>query len=191
MNFQENLELYNLCIQDNIPIIRQQTAKIIESIILEKNYHSLLEIGTAYGYSCSLWIQIPNLTTIYSIEKLENNYQIAQKYLFGHKQLKLINGDAFQYNPDQKFDLIFVDGPKSHQHDLIVHYMHFLNPNGIFIIDNLLLKKFRDIPTQNRTKNQNKLIEKLDQFIKWLNQLEGWSFKFIDIDDGIGLLTRK
>ena len=191
MDFKQNLELYQLCLNDNIPIIRQQTALLIEDIIQKHDYQSLLEIGTAYGYSCSLWIQIPNLKTIVSIEKNTDNYLIAQKYLKEYSQLQLVNGDAFEYNPQQKFDLIFVDGPKSHQNNLITHYMQFLNNNGTIVIDNLLLKKFRDIPENKRTKNQNNLIKKLDDLIQWLNQLQDWSFEFKDIDDGVGILTRK
>ncbi|GAA5414299.1 O-methyltransferase [Ureaplasma ceti] len=189
MNLNNNQVLLDLCLQDNIPIIRDQTAFLIEKIILENNFHSLFEVGTAYGYSASLWIQIPQLTNITTIEKNEANHVLAKQYVH-HDNLHLVLGDAFTYEPETKFDLIFIDGPKSHQENLITHYIEYLNPNGIIVIDNLFLNKIRQIPEELRSKNQNNLIKKLDDFVLWLQRLPNWSFKFLDLDDGIGILKR-
>lgn len=189
MELTKNKNLLDLCIKDRIPIIRQKTALLIEKLILENNFNSLLEIGTAYGYSCSLWIQIPNLKRIISLEKLADNHKIAKEYV-SDKKITFLLQDAFEYVPSEKFDLIFVDGPKSHQEQLVNHYMPYLNKNGLIVIDNLYLNKIRNIDETKRNKNQNNLLKKLDNFILWLNHLEGWEFKLIDIDDGVGLLRK-
>lgn len=185
-----NQELLALCLEKNIPIIRSQTAELIKDIIVDNQYHSLLEIGTAYGYSTDLWANIEQLKTIVSIEKREDNHAIAQKYLQTYPQVQLVCTDAFDYVPDQKFDLIFIDGPKSHQPQLVQHYMPYLNDNGTIVIDNMWLKKFRDLSESERTKNQNSLIHKLDEFKDWLEHLANWSFQLIPIDDGVGILKK-
>lgn len=185
-----NPELFTLCLEKNIPIIRNQTAELIKDIILENDYHSLLEIGTAYGYSTDLWTSIETLNKIVSIEKREDNYAIAQRFLQQYPQVTLVCGDAFEFVPNQKFDLIFIDGPKSHQIELIQHYMKFLDSKGTIVIDNMWLKKFRDLPVEDRSKNQNQLIQKLDEFKDWLVHLTDWDFKLIPIDDGVGILKK-
>lgn len=183
-----NKLLLKKCLEDNIPIIRANTSKLILDLITNNNYTSLLEIGTAYGYSCSLWTQHPNLKSIVSLEKLSSNYEIAKSFL-NNEKLTLINIDAFEYKPNQKFDLIFIDGPKSNQEVLVSKYVKYLNKNGVMVIDNLYLKKFSEIDQQLLTKNQLKLINKLTNFRNWLlNNPLNLKFTLCDIDDGVGIL---
>lgn len=188
--YKKNKKLYKVCKLNNIPIIRKKTARLINSIINKNKYHSLLEIGTAYGFSCSLWIQNKNLNKIISIEKNPENHLIATKYV-KDKKLTLLNDDAFQIEINDKFDLIFLDGPKNHQEVLFEKFLKILNNNGTIIIDNLLLNKFkkRDINTLN--KNQRKLLEKINFFKQYLENHQDINFKFLDIDDGVGIVTKR
>ena len=98
-----------------------------------------------------------------SLEKNFDNYSIAKQYL-NDKRLELINIDAFEYQPMSKFDIIFLDGPKSHQEILVQKYLNYLNENGIMVIDNLYLKKFDKLAPDQLSKNQLKLVQKIDKF---------------------------
>lgn len=182
--------LLEKCQEDHIPIVRDKTKDLILSLIKKHHCTSLLEIGTAYGYSCSLWLKEKQLTKIVSLEKLTSNYEIAKSFL-NDPRLELINTDAFMYEPSQKFDLIFVDGPKSHQEQLVTKYLNYLTPNGIMVIDNLFLKKFSEVPKTQLTKNQIKLLNKVETFYSWLNQgISGYDLIVSDFDDGVGILTK-
>lgn len=182
--------LLEKCQEDHIPIVRNKTKDLILSLIKKHNCTSLLEIGTAYGYSCSLWLQNPQLTKIVSIEKLTSNYEIAKSFLTDPR-LELINDDAFTYEPTQKYDLIFIDGPKSHQEQLVTKYLDHLTPNGVMVIDNLFLKKFSEIPKSELSKNQIKLLNKVESFYSWLTDgIPGYDLIVSDFDDGVGVLTK-
>lgn len=186
----KTLSLLEKCLHDNIPIIREQTATFICSIINSNQYKSILEIGTAYGYSCSLWLQNWNIEKIVSLEKLKSNYEIAKSYL-NDSRLQLLNIDAFEFNTQEKFDIIFIDGPKSNQEKLVEKYLNYLNPNGTMIIDNLYLKKFSELDNSLLTKNQLKLINKVNNFRNWLlNNPFNYQFDLYDIDDGVGVLRK-
>lgn len=186
----ENITLLQKCINDNIPIIRKQTATFILSIIDSNKYKSILEIGTAYGYSCSIWLKNENIQKVVSIEKLEKNYVIAKSYL-NDSRLQLLNEDAFKFDTIDKFDLIFIDGPKSNQEKLIEKYLNYLNLNGVIIIDNLYLNKFSKLDKSLLTKNQLKLINKVNNFRNWLmSNPFNCQFDLYDIDDGVGVLRR-
>lgn len=185
-----NNELLKRCLKDNIPIVRKQTSKLILSLIDKHKFNSFLEIGTAYGYSCSLWLESNQLQKIVSLEKNFGNYSIAKKYL-NDERLELINIDAFEYHPKTKFDIIFLDGPKSHQEILVQKYLNYLNENGVMVIDNLYLKKFDKLALDKLSKNQLKLIQKINKFKLWLQQgIVGYKFKLYDIDDGVGVLVK-
>lgn len=182
--------LLKKCHDDNIPIVRDKTKDLVLSLIDQYNCNSLLEIGTAYGYSCSLWLRSSKIKKIISLEKLTSNYEIA-KFFLNDPRLELINNDAFVYEPTQKFDLIFIDGPKSHQEKLVTKYLNYLNPKGIMVIDNLFLKKFSELPKIQLTKNQIKLLNKVNSFYSWLtNGIPGCSLTVHDFDDGVGILKK-
>lgn len=183
----ELLELKKLCISNNIPIIRDNTLELIKQIIIKNNYHSILEIGSAYGYSALAFSNIPNITKVVSIEKLTSNYEIAQQS--ANDKIEFINADAFEYIPNQKFDLIFIDGPKSHQEVLFTKYKDYLNSDGTIVIDNMYLRKFSN--RTNLTKNQKNLVDKVNKFRQWLVNLKDVSVEIKDLDDGVAIIKNK
>lgn len=186
-----NTELLNICLNNNVPIIRDKTSNFIVDLIEKNNFKSILEIGTAYGYSAHIWSQVKNVEKVLTIEKSNDSYQIAQKYLSNYNNVICLNDDAFEFKSSEKFDLILIDGPKSHQEILVTKYLSYLNSNGIMIIDNLFLKKISSLKI--KTKNQEKLLNKLNSFLDWLkNDLPklNCSFTLYDFDDGVGVVKK-
>lgn len=193
MNLKNKLnELKEMCISNNVPIIRDNTEKFIINYINDNNISTVLEIGTAYGYSAFSICMNCNIKYFESIEKNINSYNIAKKFIdpLNIKHLNLIYFDAFKYTPIKKFDLIFIDGPKANQIELFEKYINFLKPNGKIIIDNLYLQKIRNIEDSKKTNSQKNLIKKLDNFVDYLKNIKNYKFELIDIDDGVGVISK-
>ena len=167
-------ELKAICINDSIPILRDKTLEYIINIIKENKIKSILEIGTAYGYSSFAFNQIDCVNEILSIEKNKDNYLKAKNFLAGNKKINLVNDDCFDFVPNKKYDLIFIDGPKSHQDQLFLKYSSYLEDNGFIIIDNIFLKKYSSIDFNSLTKNQQHLVKKVKEFQKWLEKNNEW-----------------
>jgi predicted O-methyltransferase YrrM len=148
-------------IQDHIPYVRDKTLELIIDLINKNKVKSILEIGTAYGYSAYAMSKCKYVNKVITVEKNVENYRMAIDFLKDSK-VNCINFDAFIYAPDLQFDLIFIDGPKSHQEQLVKKYMNYLSNNGFMIIDNIYLKKFEKLPLLS--KNQRNLIRKVKQF---------------------------
>ena len=102
-------ELKTICINDSIPILRDKTLEYIINIIKENKIKSILEIGTAYGYSSFAFNQIDCVNEILSIEKNKDNYLKAKNFLAGNKKINLVNDDCFDFVPNKKYDLILID----------------------------------------------------------------------------------
>lgn len=181
-------KLKEICLKDNIPIIRDNTLKFINEMIDKYHFNSILEIGTAYGYSAYAFSKNKNINKITTIEIRKDNFLKAKKYLKG-TNIQLINADALEYYPNDKFDLIFMDGAKSHQDLMFNHVINFLNSKGMIVIDNIFLKKFNNLKTL--TKNQEKLIKKVNDFKQWLLNLQDYKAIIKDLDDGIAIITKK
>ena len=184
-------ELKVICINDSIPILRDKTLEYIINIIKENKIKSILEIGTAYGYSSFAFNQIDCVNEILSIEKNKDNYLKAKNFLAGNKKINLVNDDCFDFVPNKKYDLIFIDGPKSHQDQLFLKYSNYLEDNGFIIIDNIFLKKYSSIDFNSLTKNQQHLVKKVKEFQKWLENNNEWNINILDIDDGVAICHKK
>ncbi|MCV3728270.1 hypothetical protein OF376_00505 [Ureaplasma miroungigenitalium] len=184
------ITLQTRCLKEKIPLMREQTIKYIIEQMNQHKVTSYLEIGTAYGYSAlSVKTFVPTLATLVTLEKDETRVQIAHSYLQDLPGVQLVHTDCFVYEPEQLFDVIVLDGPKGQQITLFEKYIKFLKPQGQMFIDNLFLKALRE-QTQP-TKNQTKLLMKVDAFVDYLQKLTDYHFTMLDIDDGLGIITKK
>jgi predicted O-methyltransferase YrrM len=143
----------------HVAIVRAETIKLIMRKIQERNFSTILEIGTGYGYSAGMICKNCAIKKLTTIEINPVHCQLAKKFLREFKQVECINMDAHDFLPKQKYDLIFFDGPKSRQETLIMRYLPFLSTNGMIIIDNLYLKRISEIVDKNR--QQKALLKKI------------------------------
>jgi predicted O-methyltransferase YrrM len=178
--------IHEKSIQNNIPVVRPKTIDMINNIIVDNNFSTILEIGTAYGYSAQYMSLNDCVQKIVTVEKNESNYNVAKSSLLKNQKIKCINANAFDVELNEKFDFIFIDGPKSHQEELVKKFVKLLNKNGIMVIDNIYLKKFTRRTTL--TKDQRKLLEKVKQFETWLRNNVEYNVEIKDVDDGVAIL---
>ncbi len=183
MNFEE---LKQKCLEDKIPIIRDSMIPFFDSLLHERNIKSILEIGTAYGYSAWAMLNLKRDLEITTIEKNVDNYKIAKSCL--PKEIVLINADAFEYVPTKKYDLIFLDGPKNKQHILFDKYIDYLNNDGIIVIDNVYLN---DVKNKTPNKSRIHLLKSNDEFVKQMLENDKYNKELIDIADGVMIIWKK
>ncbi|MGL4952051.1 MAG: O-methyltransferase [Mycoplasma sp.] len=181
-------EIYKLSLKDNIPIIRPLTSEFIFNTISSKAVKNILEIGTAYGYSSALFGSSGECE-ITTLEIDEKRFNIAKSFLSEYKNITIKNQDCFSFETNEKFDLIFIDGPKRKQIDLINKYIYNLSKNGIIIIDNLFLKKFSE--KESLTNNQKKILDDLSNLRDFILNDKRFNVQIFDIDDGIALMELK
>ena len=165
-------QLKQLCLANNIPIVRDQTLNEIRQLIQINKYETVLELGTAYGYSAYAISLIECVKKVVTLEIRQSNYDLACEALVSRPNVKCIYTDAFEYSTDEKFDFIFMDACKSHQDFLFEKYANNLKDNGIIFIDNSYLKKFDTNSLNDLTRNQLHLIERVREFEKYLRNLD-------------------
>lgn len=172
-------KLYELSIENRIPLLDKNTAVFICNIINKKNIQHILEIGSGAGYSSGFFsLHCPVIKSIESIEKDYSRFLLASENKVSNK-IKFINSSYPEFIPAKKYDLIFLDGPKSSIYEQVKFYQNFLNEKGIIIIDNINLNRLN-----LEKKNSRKLYDKMLLNKKLL--LENYPrSEFIDIEDGI------
>ncbi len=138
----ETLKKLRIYAKDNfIPILQEQTEDVLIKTLKVVNPKNVLEIGTAIGYSGSIIVQNSNahLTTI---ELDKNRYEFAKttfKNFNISSNVTQILGDANEIivNLQEKFDFIFLDGPKGQYLKQLPILYNLLNENGVLFADNI------------------------------------------------------
>ncbi len=181
---------------NDVPIIERDGLDIVLKILKENNVDSLLEIGTAIGYSASMFA-IENNCCVTSIERNDEMHKLAVENvekLQLNEKIRLIHDDALLMDNSilDEYDCIYIDGAKSQYMKFLDKYIEHLKPGGVVIFDNLLFHGYVFSESVNeKSRNLKQLIRKLEKFINDISNSEEYSFKLIEEGDGIGVLYRK
>ena len=135
-------ELEEFARRENIPIIPHETVAFFRLFLQTMQPKSILEIGTAIGFSALLMAeQVPDarITTIDRNEEMigfakENFARFDQR-----NQITLLEGDAVDLleHIEQRFDLIFMDSAKSKYIVFLPEVLKRLEVGGVVILDDI------------------------------------------------------
>lgn len=187
-------ELEEYARKENVPIIQKDGLKFLIKIIKENNVKTILEIGTAIGYSAINMAKINNEIKITSIERNLKMYNEAVKNVQEYNlnsQISLIYGDALQTEIKGKYDLIFIDAAKAQYIKFFEKYKENLNSNGIIITDNLNFHGLTKHPEEIKSKNLRALVKKINLYKEFLKENKSYITTFYEIGDGIAISKRK
>ena len=176
--------------KENVPIMQKESLDYLISFIKQHDIKSVLEIGTAIGYSTILIKEVVNNIT--SIERDEERYNIAVKNveLSNLNNITLIKADALDITITDKFDLIFIDAAKGKNKEFLDKFKSNLNENGYIIIDNM---DFHGLVGKSMTIEKRRLrslVKKIENFIKYMEEQTEFKITKIDKGDGLYLLER-
>ena len=167
------LEIKSLAHKNNVPIMQDATSEFICSFIKSHNVKSVLEIGTAVGYSAIQFAFVDKNIKVTTIEiDIDRTIQAIQNVeKCGLKnRIKIINNDALACDINEKFDLIFIDAAKAQYEKFFEKFKANLNPKGAIISDNLLFHGI--VENQNLTKSYStkKLVRKIKRYVNFLKE---------------------
>jgi len=162
--------------------------------IKENNIKSILEIGSAIGYSAIKMALVDKNIKITTIEKDKNRYEIAvsniNKFSL-EKRIIILNEDALESNISEKFDLIFIDASKGNNINFFNKYKNNLNKKGVIVTDNLSFHGLVENPELIKTKNQKGLVNKIKLYLEFLDNNKEFNTTYVSIGDKISISIRK
>lgn len=186
-------EIKRRALDGSVPIIEDDGLDFMVQFIENEHIKRILEIGTAVGYSSINFALISDEITVVSIEKDEDRYREALENIRKmnlEDRISVINADARQYDTDEKYDLIFLDGPKAHNAELMARYEKNLAEGGYFAIDDVYFHGYVDNPGPIRTRRMRAMVRKMAEFQKALMNDPKYETTYIRTGDGI-LIARK
>ena len=188
----EQIEEYAMI--NKIPIIQKEGLEFITSYIKNNHIKTILEIGSAIGYSAIKFAMISDDIKVTTIERDKDRYNMALlniKKIGLIDRIKIYNIDAFDYVDNNKYDMIFIDAAKAQYIKFFEKFKDNLADDGVIISDNLKFHGLVEHPENTNNKNTKQLVKKIKNYIDFLKNNEEFETTFYDFGDGIGLSVKK
>lgn len=180
---------------NNVPIIERDSIEFIRKYIELNNVKSILELGTAIGYSAILMASVSDDVEVTTIERDEKKYREAVKNVNAcelDKRIEIVFNDALDVNlAGHKYDLIFIDAAKGQYIKFFEKFENYLNPGGVIITDNIKFHGLVENKDKIESKNVLGLVTKIEKYIEFLKENDEYTTKFYDIGDGLSVSYRK
>lgn len=186
-------EIKKYALDNKVPIMVDAGIDFLTTFIIKNQINSVLEIGTAIGYSAIMMaLSNPNLK-ITTIERDRERYLEAVKNIKRlnlEDRVVLIFNDALAINVEDKFDLIFIDAAKGQNINFFEKFSNNLKEEGFIITDNInfhdLVEKEREI----QSRNLRALVRKIKEYKEYLSNLSNYKVEFINVGDGIAIAEK-
>ena len=184
------LEMEKYAEEENVPIIEKQSIAYIMKYIQDNNIKSILEIGSAIGYSTILMASSKPDVYVTTIERDEKRYMQCLKNVKEcemDKKINVVYQDALELNlpEDTKFDMIFIDAAKGQYTRFFEKYKYFLKDNGTIITDNIKFHGYVGHSDTIDSSNLKSLVQKIESYIDFLKNNTVFTTTFYDIGDGL------
>ena len=191
MNKLELETIKEKALQNHVPIIMDDTLEYIYNLYQNNQISSILEIGTAVGYSAICFSEIlKNDGIIDTIERDEQRYLEAKenvKKAEVEEKINIMLGDAVEILPtiDKKYDMVFIDAAKGKYPFFLKESLRLLKDDGIILADNILYKGY--VMSDYNKHKQRTAVRNLREYIKEVTENPNLETDILEIGDGLAV----
>ena len=160
--------------ENNVPIMQEEGIDFIITFIIKHQIKSILEIGTAIGYSAIMMALANPDIKITTIEKDEKRYLEALKNV---KKLELENRITLIFNEAEnvilegEFDMLLIDAAKAQNKRFFELFEHNVKVGGFILTDNMFFHGLVEKEESEITsRNVLGIVRKIKQYATFLEK---------------------
>ncbi len=190
--YLENLKKY--ANENHIPIISDSGCDFLLDFLGKIKPNNILEIGTAVGYSGSLILKTLPSASLVTVEKNENFVHFAKQTFEKvnvYDRVTQIHDDAYNFikNTEDKYDFVFLDGPKGQYLKYYPYIKKLLKTGGYIFVDNIYFHNLVLGPEFVKHKLRT-IVVNLRKFIDFIKNDNEVKVTFYEIGDGIAIINK-
>lgn len=190
-------EMESYAKEQRVPIMEPLGIDFLMQLIRIHQPQSILEIGTAIGYSALRMLEACPESKITTVERDDDRYHEALsniRKLQADSSIRVIHGDALEVAETVEahgpYDLLFIDAAKGKYEEFFHLYSPMLTDNGMIISDNVLFKGFVADDTEANPR-MAKIARKIRNFNEWLVHHPDYHTTIVPIGDGVAITKRQ
>ncbi len=182
-------------IRTDVPIIRRDTQRVLRTLLKMKTPGTVLEIGTAVGFSALLICENSD-AHVTTIENYEKRIPLARenfKKAGVEDRITFLTGDAGVILPELTgtFDMIFMDAAKGQYIHFLQDAKRLLAPGGVLISDNCLqdgdiLESHYAIDRRDRT-----IYKRMREYLTAITHDEELTTVILPLGDGLAVSVKE
>lgn len=180
--------------ENHVPILQDVSLELIMKILEERKPTSILEIGTAVGYSALCFSKyLEKDGKIVTVEVNENMFNKAKENILKAGKEEVIHqhlGDAETLikQMDEIFDIVFIDAAKGQYLKYLEQAMRLTKKGSIIIADNVL---YRGLVRSDYNEHKHRTaVNALRNYIKTVTEDKRLDSTIYDIGDGVAVSYR-
>ncbi len=195
MDKKELEKIKQKALDEHIPIIMDDTLKVVDKILKEVKPKRILEIGTAVGYSAICFSEyLSEDGQIDTIERDEERIIEAKSNIEKvgvSNKINIYSGDAVEILPtlNNKYDVVFIDAAKGKYPFFLKEALRMLNTHGVILADNILYKGY--VMSDYNKHKQRTAVRNLREYIKEVTENPDIETEILEVGDGLAVSRLK
>lgn len=181
--------------ENHVPILQDDSLQFIETILAIRKPESILEVGTAVGYSALNFSKYlkenGKIVTIELDEKTANFAKENIKELGKENVIRVVNSDAYTYMQklDEKFDVVFIDAAKGQYMKYLEEALRLTKSGSLIIADNVLLRGM--VMSDYNEHKHRTAVTRLREYINAVKTNPNLVSCVMDVGDGVAVSVVK
>ncbi len=185
-------------LRTNVPIIRTSMQSLMKCLLTIHRPKSILEVGSAIGFSALLMSEYAPEAQITTIENYEKRIPIARENFRRagrEERITLVEGDAADVLAslpgEGVYDLIFQDAAKAQYLNYLPDELRLLRKGGLLISDNVL-QDGQIIESRFAVNRRDRTIHsRMREYLYTLTHMEELETTILTVGDGVTLSVKK
>lgn len=178
-------------LENHIPIIMDDTLEKIEEILKEEKPKRILEIGTAVGYSATMFAKYTDEDCI--IDTIEIDEERAKEAKENIEKIgvadriNIMVGNAVDILPtiSKEYDIVFIDAAKGKYPVFLENAIRLIKNGGLILADNILYKGY--VMSDYNKHKQRTAVRHLREYIQEITENEKLESEILEIGDGLAI----
>ncbi len=181
--------------ENHVPILQDASLAYIKTLLEIRKPESILEVGTAVGYSALEFSKhLKENGKIITMELNEATANIAKeniKDLGMENVIEVVNKDAYEYMKTLtgQFDVVFIDAAKGQYMKYLKEALRLTKPGSLIIADNVLLRGM--VMSDYNEHKHRTAVTRLREYIKEVTTNPNLVSCVMDVGDGVAVSVVK
>lgn len=181
--------------ENHVPILQDASLQFIETILAIRKPETILEVGTAVGYSALNFSKyVKENGKIITMELDEKTAAIAReniKALGKEAVIQVVNSDAYAHMQtlDETFDVVFIDAAKGQYMKYLEEALRLTKSGSIIIADNVLLRGM--VMGDYNERKHRTAVTRLREYINAVTTNPNLVSCVMDVGDGVAVSVVK